>query len=297
MEVNKTLQPIGDNMNDKKMTDPFGKPNEDKYNENAPNRQRWGRDDEPDPQFGKLDDSGYGIGSRNLKRFLGSAAQAAEDANRPRRFTLHANGQEFAVQVIRRGSMWVAFVPFHGEWREFQSSSYEKLTALLLEKFNQGLAVRSASESGRLAVARLCTEGRLDAALETYVKDRCPEITPESINDVRYRQLFDDAVWEIFRLSTPDCPADDPEIHAALQQHLGNRPATLPGLRAAWLACQRGLNLGLGQQTTTDSESTPRVSEADLHALTDDAVTQLYGGVVRERATEERKFRDMLRGQ
>jgi hypothetical protein len=283
-------------MNTKKISDPFGPPNEGKYDSSKANRDVYGRDDETVPGFAPLDATGHGIGSRNLKRFLGSAAQAAEDANRPRRFTLHASGQELGVQVTRRGTMWVAFVPFNGEWREFQSSSYDKLTALLLETFNQGPAIRRASESGRLTVARLCTEGRLDAALESYVKDRCPDITPDSINDIRYRELFIDAAWEIFRLSTPDCPADDPEIQAAMKRHLGDRPATLPGLRAAWLACQRGLIVGVGQQKTNDSE-TPRISDADLEKLSNENISELYGGVVRERATEERKFRDSLRGQ
>jgi hypothetical protein len=230
------------NANKPKSRDPFGLPNQDKYDANAPNRKRWGSDDETDPQFAPLDRSGYGLGSRNLKNFLGAAAQAAEDASRPSRVMLHtASGAALTVQIAHRDGLWIGFVPYQGEWREFQASKYDDLIALLMKTFDDGPVIRRLSETGRLTVARMVTAGHLEAALETYVKDRCPSITPESINDVRYRELFDDAAWEIFSLSTPDFP-DNPEVRAAMKEHVGNRPATLPGLRAAWLSCQRGID-------------------------------------------------------
>jgi hypothetical protein len=77
-----------------------------------------------------------------------------------------------------------------------------------------------------------------------------------------------------------------------MQKHVGDRPVTLPILRAAWLACQRGL---IPKQN--ENESAMRISETDLQRLTDDSIAELYGGVRRERATEESKFRALLRGQ
>jgi hypothetical protein len=279
-------------MNKKKMSDPFGLPNEDKYDHSAANRKRWGSDDETDPQFAPLDRSGYGIGSRNLKKFLGAAAQHAEDAGRPPRVTLHiSNGVELSVRITKRGTMWVGFVPWNGEWREFQAETYEKLISLLMQTFNQGPSIRPLSETGRLVVARLCTENRLAEALEKYVTDRCPGVEPDAVNDPSYRGLFDDAAWEIFSLSTPDF-ADTPEVRSAMQKHIGDRPVTLPILRAGWLACQRGL---IPKQN--ENESTMRISDTDLQKLTDDNIVELYGGVRRERASEELKFRDLLRGK
>jgi hypothetical protein len=284
------------NANKPNSGDPFGLPNQDKYDANAPNRKRWGSDDETDPQFAPLDRSGYGLGSRNLKRFLGAAAQAAEDASKPSRLTLHTkSGAALVVQIAHRDGLWIGLVPFLGEWREFQARSYDALITLLTKTFSQGPTIRPLSEAGRLAVARLCTEGRLEEGLEKYVTDRCPDITPDAINDPNYRGLFDAAAWEIFSLSTPDFP-DSAEVRSAMKEHLGNRPASLPLLLAAWRSVKRGLVLGLNQPKQNETESAPRISEADLQKLTDDNVAELYGGVIRERATEERKFRDLLRG-
>jgi hypothetical protein len=56
------------------------------------------------------------------------------------------------------------------------------------------------------------------------------------------------------------------------------------------------LILGVSQQKQNEAKPTPRISDADLQTLSDATVAELYGGVIRERASDERKFRDLLCG-
>jgi len=279
-------------MSNENTRDPFGLPNEDKYDANKVARARYGRDDQTDPEFAPLDSAGYGIGSRDLKKFLHAASEES-DPNKPRGFKLRAsNGQEIPVQITQRGALWIALAPLNGEWREFHEATYEKLLALLMKTFCQGPAIRPLSEAGRLSVARLCTAGRLAEALTVYLEDRCGNVEETALNDPRYKTVFDEAGWTIFVFSTPDF-VDGAEVRRYITKHIGNRPVTLPLLRAAFLAYRKN---GAAEPTSEQSEP-QRVSDEDLAAMTDEALASLYGGVLRKHGHDVQKLRDRLHGR
>lgn len=284
-------------MNCKKTTDPFGLPNEGKFDINAPNRERYGQNDETVPDFAPLDRAGYGIGSRDLKRFLGAAAQQAQDAQRPSRLTLHTSSGALRVQITRRGTLWVAFVPWQGAWREFQAESYEKLVAYLMGTFNPGPSVRELTPAEELSAARLCASGKPDDALILYVRGRCGDVTAEMVDDPQYRRVTDAAAWFVFRHSTNDY-ADTQEARAFMDHFVGDRPVTVPLLRAAFAAWKQGQGTNI-ERHANDPHKQPDtdIDEAQLNALSDNQVADLYRGVVREGAQHEMQFRRILRGQ
>lgn len=53
----------------------------------------------------------------------------------------------------------------------------------------------------------------------------------DMINDPRYRDVCDSAVWEVWENVTH---AYTPEREAFIRRHCGNRPITVPLLNAAW---------------------------------------------------------------
>jgi len=279
--------------------DPFGLPNEDKYDATTVARKRYGPDDgDWDPEFGGLDRHGCGIGSKELKSFL-TAATEASDPHKPRAFRLRAsNGQEVPVQVSRRGALWIALAPLNGEWREFHEKTYERLLALLMKTYNQG--PRNLTEAQRLTIARLCVPGpnlpaRMAQAMTLYLEYRCGEEVDETIiNDPSFANIVNEGVKLIFVCSEPGFM----ESRAAweyMERYRGkNRQWSIPLCKSAWKSFQE--NQTTAQPTNEQSEP-QRVTEEDLSAMTDDALATLYGGVLSKHAHDVQKLRDRLHGR
>jgi hypothetical protein len=276
--------------------DPFGLPNADKYDATTVARKRYGPDNGPwDPEYGGLDLHGYGIGSKQLKAYLEAAAEET-DPNRPRRFKLRANGREISVQVFKRGETWVALAPVKNQWMEFRERSYDDLVQLLLETFNKG--PRELTERERLTIARLCVPGpdlqaRMLQALGLYLRYRCGEQVDESIlNDPSFAAIVNDGFRLIFVCSEPGF-RESREAWNYMEAYRGrNRQWSIPLLKAAWKSYTE--NPTAAQPINEQSEA-PRVTEADLIALNDEAIASLYGGVVSKNARDFQRLRDRWR--
>ena len=138
---------------------------------------------------------------------------------------------------------------------------------------------RPLTERERLRIARMAQAGRVDEAIGEYF--RCSldgdEPTLDLINDPRYKNLCDDAVFTVFEETQLDfVPTGSRK--AFLFRFAGNRPLTLPLLQQAWKACQqneRRHERGELLNAVEQRQQTPP-TPAEIDALRDDEVERLY---------------------
>jgi hypothetical protein len=136
---------------------------------------------------------------------------------------------------------------------------------------------RNLTDAERLRVTRLAQLGHADQAISEYLRYALDgeEPTLELINDPDYRQVCDDAVWTVFEDSQNDYYAT-PERRAYLARYCCGRPLTLMLLQAAWAACQASEAKQERSALLTSMQEPQTERPANLDALSDEAVDDLY---------------------
>jgi hypothetical protein len=188
-----------------------------------------------------------------------------------------------------------------GDLREIQADLIEagfwtvpNLTATYRALQNEGMlevaagTARQLSSSERLRVTRLAQSGRVDQAIGEYLNCALDgdgeELGMELLDDPKYRQVCDEAVWSVFADITYDyVPSAERESY--MQRHCAGRPVTLALLQSAWAACQRHEANYVRQEIISQVRSeTQPPTERELDALSDEGVENLYRASLREYA-------------
>jgi len=138
---------------------------------------------------------------------------------------------------------------------------------------------RNLSSSELLRVGRLAQSGKIDEAIGFYLRAALDgeEPTMDMINDPRYRDVCDSAVWEVWENITHDyVPA--PQREAFIRRHCGNRPITVPLLNAAWAELKKR-EAGRERNAILNQIERPQpqpVTPQQIDALDDASVDRLY---------------------
>lgn len=156
---------------------------------------------------------------------------------------------------------------------------------------------RNLSNSERLRVSRLAQSGKIDEAIGFYLRASLDgeEPTMDMINDPKYRDVCDSAVWEVWENITHDY-TPTPEREAFIRRHCGNRPITVPLLNAAWDALKKR-EAGRERSALLNQVERPQpetVAPKDIDALDDNAVDRLYHDSLRAYAESIRRAPGVL---
>lgn len=151
---------------------------------------------------------------------------------------------------------------------------------------------RNLSNSERLRVSRLAQAGKIDEAIGFFLSASLDgeEPTMELINDPKYRDVCDSAVWEVWEDVTHDY-TPTPEREAFIRRHCGNRPITVPLLNAAWDALKKR-EAGRERSALLNQVERPQpetVTPSQLDELSDGAVDALYRDSLRAYAESIRR--------
>lgn len=285
-----------------KQNDPWGLPNEDKYDAAAAARATYGSDFGTDERFAPIsDDRPNSLLPRVLKlanaedadaevqRVLREGGISHVDDDKPHRVTFHVSGRgTVEADLHRRGNEWSTVVAISGEPLKFKSADRDALIGLVNRALNPGSRFRDLSETERLELAYLAGSGALEETLNRYFQYRCGNAEVNS-HDPAFQQVANESAWFVFIHSTPEF-VDYPEARAYFHRHIGNRPVTLPLLKAAFRAWREAeKNDPPEPQPAAAPEPEPL---PNLETLTDEDVKALYGATVRDRA---QKIRNALR--
>ena len=156
---------------------------------------------------------------------------------------------------------------------------------------------RNLSSSELLRVGRLAQSGKVDEAIGFYLRAALDgeEPTMDMINDPRYRDVCDSAVWEVWENITHDY-TPTPQREAFIRRHCGNRPITVPLLNAAWAELKKR-EAGRERSALLNQIERPEpepVTPQQIDALDDSAVDRLYHESLRAFADSVRRTPGVL---
>lgn len=257
--------------------------------------------DLPDDRFGGLVQESRVSLRKAIPEMAGHDAEmqaelrkrGVEDEPAPHKFYL-STGDE-AIVFLGKDNVWRVTVFFEGRQQTIKCASAKSRDDAMTGanrwlNCKRGPTFHELTEEQKLTVSRMCTQGQLESALMTYLLYKCGEVGYDFSTDPRYLPATNEAAFFIFKHSTPDF-VDSETVQAYLENYIGDRPVTLPLLRAGFAAykqeqkkVERGLVLGQIEDRENQAESGPTYEELD--ELSTEEISRLREQTMRLRAKQ-----------
>lgn len=240
-----------------------------------------------DENFGGLDSSGRGTGSKALKEFLRQQTAEQEGPS-----TVHVGGQPFKIRFHE--NVWHGEGTLNGQRHRLTANDraalLDKLMALAKEE-----AIHELTRAEQLQVIRLCQNGQKHEGIDYYLKLALGQSRyaddADMVANPELLPLMDEVAEFTWFHSTPQAEDSDP-WHAFKDEFLNGRPVTHDLLDAAFEAFQAHQKQDRYTLLTSqldEPKAAPLEVAAALENMSDEQIDSSYKGVARELAQSYRR--------